>query len=73
MNEFIKNYWYIIIIVVAVIVSFLLGRWVFKDSASYEDKKWKRILLALQGLNSNGLITYLLMRSKKKKEVNTNQ
>lgn len=68
------NIWIIVLIVLAAIavlvVSFLIGRWIYIDSAGYTGKKWKRILLALQGLNSNGLITYLLMR-RKEKEKNT--
>jgi hypothetical protein len=65
MNEFLKNYDWLIIVIAAVIVSFFLGRWIYNDSKKFEGKRWKRILLALQGLNSNGLITYLLMRKKK--------
>jgi hypothetical protein len=69
MMNFLKEYYLtILIIVLGVVVSVILGRWIYKDSKRFEGSKWKRILLALQGLNSNGLITYLLMRRQNKNQ-----
>ena len=67
MKEFLLEHSILLIIIaLAIIASIILGRWIYKDSAKYENKRWKRILLAFSGLNSSGLITYLLMRKKQK-------
>ena len=69
MQDFLSEHYVLItIIVLAVVVSIFLGRWIYKDSAKHESNRWKRILLAFQGLNTNGLITYLLMRKKQKQD-----